>query len=281
MSQEQADKINGKAVAFKTSAAENFQTEELLINLDSSNVQIMNIKRKATAGGHLRRDLQNTILIMEDYLTAEGKMQDNQTDPLKQSRYADRSYAKVLNAARQSLTRAKEEQKDKFEKEIAREYEQKPKEMKSYNILKDGFSGTNASMIIEEEFSMDGWVKKAGSNYIIEAGKFVGGQLEIKADQRERKLDIYMPFARSFSNNIVFKIPEGYTIEGVEKLNKTVKNECGGFEATAKIEGSNLLITFSKYYSNAFEPAANWNKILAFVDAGFAFTKEKILLKKK
>jgi hypothetical protein len=47
------------------------------------------------------------------------------------------------------------------------------------------------------------------------------------------------------------------------------------------MEGNNLLITYHKYYTNAIEPASNWDKILAFVDAGFAFTKEKLLLKKK
>ena len=148
-------------------------------------------------------------------------------------------------------------------------------------MLQKGFSGSNASMALEEIFSMDGWVKRAGNNYILEAGKFVGNQLEIKADQRERKLDIYMPYARSFNNNITLKIPEGYTIEGAEKLNKSVKNECGGFESTAKVEGNNLIITYYKYYNNLVEPASNWDKILAFVDAGFAFTKEKVLLKKK
>jgi hypothetical protein len=179
------------------------------------------------------------------------------------------------------MLKAKKEQKEKFLKELTSEYDEKPKELKSYKILQKGFAGKGSSAAIEEEFSMDGWVKKAGNNYIVEAGKFVGGQLEIKADQRERKLDIYMPFARSFNFNITFKIPDGYTAEGVEKLNKSVKNECGGFEAAAKIEGNNLVITYSKYYTNTVEPAANWSKILAFVDAGFAFTKEKILLKKK
>ena len=90
-----------------------------------------------------------------------------------------------------------------------------------------------------------------------------------------------MPFARSFNHNVTFKIPDGYTAEGIDKLNKSVKNECGGFESTAKIEGNKLLITYTKYYNNTLEPATNWGKILAFVDAGFAFTKEKILLKKK
>ncbi len=280
MSQEKADQLNGKDVAFKTSASENFQTDEVAIEMDSANMQLLNIKRKSTSGGHLRRDLQNATFILEDYLKAERRLLDKEIDFEKEWN-KEKYFRKYWDETEQSMTKAKKEQKDKFLKELTNEYDEKPKELKSFKILRNGFSVKGGSAGIEEEFSMDGWVKKAGNNYIIEVGKFVGGQLEIKADQRERKLDIYMPFARSFNYNVTFKIPVGYTVEGVEKLNKSIKNECGGFESTAKTDGNNLVITYSKYYSNLYEPAANWSKILAFVDAGFAFTKEKILLKKK
>jgi hypothetical protein len=281
MSQEKADMINGKATTLKTSPATNNQTEDITISFDSTNMQLLHINRKARAGGHQRRGMQSNLLILEDYLVAERETLDKETDIELEWRRLDKYYRKYWADAQFSITKAREEQKKKFEKEIANEYVDEPKELKKYSVLEKGFTGTNASIAMEEEFTMDGWVKKAGNNYILEAGKFAGGQLEIKADQRERKLDIYMPYARSFNHNITLNIPDGYTIEGAEKLNKSVKNECGGFESTAKVEGNKLLITYYKYYSNLVEPASNWSKIMAFVDAGFAFTKEKVLLKKK
>ena len=281
MSQEKADMINGKAVTLKTPASLNNQTEDIVISFDSANMQLLHINRKAKTSGHQRRGMQSATLILEDYLVAERTLLDKETDIELEWRKLNGTYRKYWIDAQLSLTKAREEQKKKFEAEITNEYTDKPKELKQFKVLQKGFSGSNAAMAIEEAFSMDGWVKKAGNNYILEAGKFVGNQLEIKADQRERKLDIYMPYARSFNNNIALKIPEGYTIEGTEKLNKSVKNECGGFESTAKIEGNTLLITYYKYYNNLVDPASNWDKILAFVDAGFAFTKEKLLLKKK
>jgi hypothetical protein len=281
MSQEKADKVNGKDVTHKSSAAENNQTEELVIDFDNTNMQLLNIKRKVTSSGHQRRYLQKATLILEDYLVAERQVLDKEIDFKKEWNTGDKFFKKFWTDVEQSMSRAKKEQKEKFEGEITAQYEDKPKELKSFTILQNGLSGSKPAMVFEEEFSMDGWVKKAGNNYILEAGKLVGSQLEIKADQRERKLDIYMSYARSFNNSIVVRIPEGYTVEGIEKLNKSIKNECGGFEANAKMEGSNLLITYHKYYTNAIEPASNWDKILAFVDAGFAFTKEKLLLKKK
>ncbi len=281
MSQEKADLINGKATTLKTSVATNNQTENVIISFDSTNMQLLHINRKTRAAGHQRRSMQTATLILEDYLVAERKVLDKETDIELEWRKLDKYYKKYWVDAQFSITKAREEQKKKFEKEIASEYLDEPKELKKYTVLEKGFTGTNAAITMEEDFSMDGWVKKAGNNYILEAGKFAGGQLEIKADQRDRKLDVYMPYARSFNHNITLNIPDGYTIEGAEKLNKTVKNECGGFESTAKVEGNKLLITYYKYYNNLVEPASNWSKIMAFVDAGFAFTKEKVLLKKK
>ncbi|MEO7307644.1 MAG: hypothetical protein ABIR78_06150 [Ferruginibacter sp.] len=279
MSQEKADEVNGNAVSFKTSAAENNETEDLVIEFDNSNMQLLNIKRKISSIGHQRRTMQGATLLFEDYWI-EGRKRIGKHTDFEKTWNEDKSSRKLWQDVEQALAKARKEQKDKFEKEIVDQYENKAKEFKSYEVLQYGFSGSNA-VVVKEEFTMDGWVKKAGNNYILEAGKLVGGQLEIKPDQRKRELDIYMPYARSFNYTIALKIPDGYTVEGVEKLNTNVKNECGGFESTAKVEGNNLLITYYKYYNNTIEPAANWDKILAFVDPGFAFTKLKLLLKKK
>ena len=80
MSQEKADMVNGKAVAFKTTATQNYQTEDLVIAFDSLNLQLLNIKRKSGAGGHQRRDIQNSTLVLEDYLLAERKVLDKEMD---------------------------------------------------------------------------------------------------------------------------------------------------------------------------------------------------------
>jgi hypothetical protein len=36
-----------------------------------------------------------------------------------------------------------------------------------------------------------------------------------------------------------------------------------------------------KSYNNTFEPVANWNKLLAFIDAANDWTNAKLLMKKK
>jgi hypothetical protein len=75
-------------------------------------------------------------------------------------------------------------------------------------------------------------------------------------------------------------IPEGYTVSGLEKLNVKVENETGSFVSKAEIKDNKLVIVSTKNYINSYEPNANWKKMIAFLDAAYQFSQEKVLLKK-
>jgi hypothetical protein len=130
-------------------------------------------------------------------------------------------------------------------------------------------------------FVIDGWVKKAGNNYIVDIGKLVGSQLKLEEKQRNRTVDVYMPFARSLEWQINLQVPDGYTLEGIEKLNGSTDNASAAFISKATLEGNKLILRVSKSYKNAFEPAANWPNLVAMIDAAQNFTNAKLLLKKK
>ena len=123
-------------------------------------------------------------------------------------------------------------------------------------------------------------MKKAGRNYILEAGKLIGGQIELDEDDRDRKLDIFMPYARSFKYEITVELPEGFTVQGLDKLNTDVENATGGFKSSATVEDGVLKINSFKYYKNNFEKVENWEKMQQFLDAAHNFTQQKLLLKK-
>jgi Domain of Unknown Function with PDB structure (DUF3857) len=271
----------GVATPNKTDYKTNNHSEKLTIEIDKANQQLLNIKRNVLSKGHLRRDMQSSLEIWEDYCKSERAKLGYDTDMQKFWTDKGKDFKKSIDEFNTKLTKARETVKEKFEAEVNGQYDSKPKELKSYKILNHGFRHSDPGFAMEEEFTMDGWVKKAGNNFIVEIGKLAGSQMEIKANQRDRKLDIYMPFARSFTDTIQLIIPDGYTVEGLDKLNKKTENECGGFVTTAKVEGNQLIVTTNKYYVNAVEPVANWAKLTAFVDAAFDFGKEKVLLKKK
>ena len=105
--------------------------------------------------------------------------------------------------------------------------------------------------------------------------------MTIKPEQRKRDLDVYMSFPRSIEYHVELKIPDGYTAEGVEALNKSVTNETGFFTAEATASGQTVSIKVKKHYLHGYEPSANWNKLVEFIDAAGEWTNAKLLLKKK
>ncbi|MEO6977610.1 MAG: hypothetical protein ABI113_04495, partial [Mucilaginibacter sp.] len=94
--------------------------------------------------------------------------------------------------------------------------------------------------------------KKAGNNYIIDAGKLTGGFLKLDEKDKVRDKDVYMPSARSFSYIIAITIPTGYTVKGVEELTRNKANKTGTFSAGAVVKGNVVVITVTRVYNNNF-----------------------------
>ena len=172
-------------------------------------------------------------------------------------------------------------QKEAFTAEIKDWFDQPVTDLADYKIENLGVRHNNPDFVYSSKFAMNGLVKKAGNNMIVEVGKLQGTPLTIRADQRKRKRDIYMPFARSLQTNIILQIPDGFTVEGINELNKKVENEVGHFIAEASTDGKTVTIKLRKSYNHAFEPVGNWEKLLAFIDAANEWTNAKLLLKKK
>jgi hypothetical protein len=153
-------------------------------------------------------------------------------------------------------------------------------ELKDHKTDNLGVRHTSPDFIYSSNFNLAGLVKKAGNNIIVEIGKIQGQPLAIKEEQRKRDLDVFMPFARSIEYNITFDIPAGYTAEGIAALNKNVENETGFFKAEATATEKTITIKVKKSYLHNFEPAKNWEKLVAFLDAANDWVGAKFLLKK-
>lgn len=90
-----------------------------------------------------------------------------------------------------------------------------------------------------------------------------------------------MAYPRRLKNSIRFQIPEGFVVEGLEKLNVSTENETGAFISQATVEGNELVINTTKEYRHNYEPNANWGKMMEFLDEADNFYNAKILLKKQ
>lgn len=272
----------GKVITLPQSAhKDNSKIESLRVKLDEANPEQMLIYRNQQATGIQRRDQQAWLGLFEDAAMEAGwSVGENKTlleindDRNKKSRKQADELASVIKKART-------EKKKAFESEIESSYGTAAKELKDFKIVSLGSMPGQPVFEMEQNFVMEGWVKKAGNNYIVDAGKLITEQLELKPDQRERKISVYMPYPRSYSYQIELEIPEGFTAEGLDKFNRKVENVSGGFVTTARTENNKVLITAEKWYTKSWEPVENWPNITAFIDEAFQFTKEKILLRKK
>jgi|GEM_PF-702538 len=261
-----------------SSAATNTHLEELAISLDPGDARIA-VKRKATITGLYRSHFQRQFILYEDYYEHERKLLGEERTLLET--LAEGKKGRVyVDEVKNAFDEARRKQKDKAIKEARDWFEQEVTDLKDFKIEKMGVRHTDPNFVFSEKFALDGLVKRAGNNLILEIGKIQGQPLSINENQRKRGLDIYMSFPRAIGYDMRIQIPDGYTVEGVESLKKSVQNETGYFKADASVDGRVITITVKKGYFHNFEPAARWEKMLAFMDAASEWENAKLLFKR-
>ena len=261
-----------------TTAGQNARIEKLTLSVEPDGVHLHAV-RNTILRGHYKRNVQRKLVIFEDYHNSERKAFG--LEPLVDEMANDKKTKKLAEEMRTAFSLIRMKQGEAFTAEAKEWYEQEITDMKNYKVESMGVRHTSPDLMYSSEFKMKGLIRSAGKNLIIDIGKLQGSPLKIEEEQRKRTLDIYMPFARSLQLEIIIQIPDGYTVEGVNELNKKVENETGHFIAEATTDSKTVMIKLKKSYNHAFEPAANWDKLLAFIDAANEWTNAKLLLKKK
>lgn len=193
-----------------------------------------------------------------------------------------KSMVNKLVKKREDYMSTREDNLNKRLKEIAEnDFDFTIEEASDLNIINTGRYDTKPEFNYGGKLVVKDALKKVGPNYLLDIGKFIEGQIHITNEQKERKYNIYMPFARSFNYHIEFQIPEGYTVQGLEKLNSDLQNSTGGFTSHAKLEDKKLIIDTYKYYKSNFEKKEDWPLMVDFLNAAYDFTQKQVLLKKE
>lgn len=188
-------------------------------------------------------------------------------------RYAAAKEAYLAEKPKKTLEDAK--------KSVQGDYDFEIKELTNFKVLQTGRYEAEPEMSLSFDCTTDQVIKKTGPNYIIDIGKLIEQQVKLEADDLERPYNIYFDYPRAFRYHIVFEIPEGYQVQGIEKLNQKVENGAGGFVSTAREENGKLIIDTHKRYEKYTLPKSEWQDVVAFINATSNFTEQKILLKKK
>ncbi|NOS91319.1 MAG: hypothetical protein HOP30_05320, partial [Cyclobacteriaceae bacterium] len=123
--------------------------------------------------------------------------------------------------------------------------------------------------------------KRAGPNYLVSVGKLIESQVNIAEEEKERKYNVYLPSARDLEYVVKIKIPAGYKVTGMEKLNTNVDNQYGQFRSSATIEGDQLIIQSSKIYKTNFVKKEDWKLLVDFVQGAYEFTNLQVVFEKQ
>ncbi|WP_343670156.1 DUF3857 domain-containing protein [Chitinophaga sp.] len=261
-----------------STAAQNVDAEKLNITFNAENLQTLNIDRMIRAKGQYRYQFVD-MLLYEDMLQEERKTLSMSTS-FERDLAADGGNRKRFAEYQAAFGKARKDMDETVKENIYNDYSIQPTAVTYYKVADQGLEKQNKPFTMHQSFTMDGFVKKAGNNYMLDIGKLITGQIELTPEERKRTYDVHMAFPRTVSYEVWVNIPEGYTLEGVENLNKSVINATGQFVSNTKIEGNKLVVNITKSYNHQHEAVGAWEQMMAFMDAAADFTKQKVLLKK-
>ncbi|MCK8524313.1 DUF3857 domain-containing protein [Aquimarina sp. D1M17] len=251
------------------------ETSEISFNSDFSTIAI---QRTSSLKGHNKVGEMGSRLYFFDYINEEYQKFGTTPYAALLNKKNKKKYDLKFPAYQEKLSQKRIE---RLEKETEEEYDFDIDDY-TYNVVSPGRYSFTEALVFEEQFIIkDDLVKNAGSNFIFEIGKLIGSQVAIEENEKTRSENIYMPYPRSYNNEIRVKIPDGYTVSGYDKLNLKVENATGGFVSTANLNDNQLIVKTHKYYKNNYELNSNWTKMLDFLEVAYQFSQEKILFKKK
>ncbi len=116
---------------------------------------------------------------------------------------------------------------------------------------------------------------------IVDLGWLIGSQVALDKEEYERDLDIYQDYERTFKNEIILSLPEGYQAEDLSSFNVKIENEGGLFDCSAVMEGDKIILKSTKSYKTNYLSADKWSLMTEFLDEAYDLTQKKLLLLKK
>ena len=261
-----------------TTVADNIEKQEYVLDL-SANMDVIRAERTSSYLGAEKQGHIEQANLDRSYLNHDFEKYFN--EPRQKGKKKDEvvieTSAKYEDPDKEERVK---ERNELFEKDLKAEFELDKYE--GFELLKDGRYGDTAWLRYKENFGVKKLVSKAGKNYILEIGKFIGSQIKLEPSEiAARQTDIWVPYVRTIENVITLNIPKDYTVDGIQDLNMSVDNESGSFMSTAKLEGDKLIITTRKLYKKNFDKKEAWPNYIAFLEPAYKFSQTKIVLKKK
>jgi len=273
--------IEGVTSEFKipgSSYKDNTSVIKSEITFSEQNPLELKIKRTTISSGAMKDDYLGVLALYEDWDKVMRKRLLIETD-FWQDTENDKDSRKYIDQYKTHFEDKRKEQKEIMQAEFKEYHSTNSGELIAYSIKSIGTTIDEPKFEFETEYTIDGLVKKAGNNLLLDAGKLIGVQWIPTEKERKRDWNAYISAPMSIENDIIIEIPTHYTIEGIENLNKNIDNKYGRFTSSATIKGNKLRITTSKIYKQNFIPKEAWSTLLDMIDMTNNFCSQSVILK--
>lgn len=144
---------------------------------------------------------------------------------------------------------------------------------RNYDIL-------NREMSLTETLEISDLLAPAGNHFIFSAGLLVGKYNKLSAQERERMFGISTDYPYTIKNEIRFAVPEGYKVENLEAFIFDVQTNAGHMVTKAEEVDGEVIISYDRAYNFTNLPRTDWPEVMKIMDAAYAFTQQKLILKK-
>lgn len=259
-----------------TTAAENVMDVSIKAELSADLKSLMVIRTTSYKGLQKSKTsaelLKFTPYMFDDYKHYGG---NPPTDNMKSKQVEE-----YTNSVRTLKDEFKKQKIEAVKKSLESEFNQ-PVKNAYFDVVTDGRDQKKNTLTVKEGFELGNFVRKAGKKYLVNLAGLMGSQLQIKKEERNRENDIDVRYPKTSTWNISFKVPEGYTAEGLTDINKSVDNETGSFSLNAKEENGFVVISISKIYKQKNIAKDKWQDMLSFIDAAYNSSYKYILLTPK
>lgn len=151
-------------------------------------------------------------------------------------------------------------------------------------VYSRGVRPDNPVMAYHTESDFSGLVERLGDDISLTIGRLTGMPSPLTDSERNRLLDVMLPFISQETHVILVEAPEGYKFDeaSVESLARVVNEPVGQFIVDSKIldDGSLQLSTVVKY-KYADVPLEYWPSFMKLIDEAAAFGDAGVILVKK
>ena len=151
----------------------------------------------------------------------------------------------------------------------------------SWNFNGYGMTPNSPKFSIDEVFTLNDLVKKAGNGYMVRIGALFGTYNKVDDDFRKRSNPGSMDLVSTKTASITFEIPEGYKVSSLETANKSFSDGFVTMESSLTIEGNTVVLKVTRDIKKLDFTLEEYPSMVKYYDLMYELTQTQIVLKKK